>query len=511
MAPDAPLSQRFTRFFDALVGISTGLDLRATLQRILIAAVETVDASYGALAVLDATGTGMSEFLHVGVPDEVAVELGDTPRGEGVLGFVIRHPQPLRLANLRTHPSSIGFPPGHPVMETFLGVPIVIRGEAFGNLYLTQKRNGGEFTADDERLVIALASAAAVAIDNARLYESSLHRERWQSALAEVAQAGLEGRSVSALLPIIASGARALVGADTSMIALADEDGDIVVEHIDGDTSLVTVGTGDVVLNSAMSDPDATAITVPMLGREAHPGIVTVTWRGATPLDQAQTLDMVTTFVEQAGLILLLSQSRQEQERLAIFEERDRIARDLHDLIIQRIFAAGIQLQGALRANNSASRISEVIISLDETIREIRKTIFSLESDDDERSVRGRLIQEINNSIAGLGFSPRLELDGPLETMLSVDMADHLMAVVREALTNVVKHAGASDVLVRIQVDADRVDLTVVDDGVGLGDITRRSGLANIVSRAHEHGGSVLIERVSSQGGTRLSWSAPLG
>jgi hypothetical protein len=510
MTSDTPLSQRLTRFFDALVGISSGLDLRATLQRILIAAVETVDASYGALAVLDAAGTGMSDFLHVGVPEEVAAELGHTPRGEGVLGFVIRHPQPLRLAHLRSHPSSIGFPAGHPVMENFLGVPVVIRGEVFGNLYLTQKRNGGEFTADDERLLVALASAAAVAIDNARLYESSLHRERWQGALAEVAQAGLEGQSVTALLPIIASGARALVGADTSMIALADADGDIVVEHIDGDVSLVTVGTGDVVLSATLSDPDALAITVPMLGRDAHPGIVTVAWRGAAPIDQAQTLDMVTTFVEQAGLILLLTQSRQEQERLAIFEERDRIARDLHDLIIQRIFAAGIQLQGALRSDDSAGRISDVINSLDETIREIRRTIFSLESDDDGRSVRMRIVQEIDSSLVGLGFSPRLELDGPLETMLSVDMADHLVAVVREALTNVVKHAGASDVFVRIWVDADQVELTVVDDGVGFGDITRRSGLANIESRALQRGGSVLIERVSSQGGTRLTWTAPL-
>jgi signal transduction histidine kinase len=510
MAPDTPLSQRLTQFFDALTGISSGLDLRATLQRILAAAVETVDARYGALAVLDAAGTGMSEFLHVGIPDDVAASLGHTPRGEGVLGYVIRHPEPLRLANLRSHPSSIGFPEGHPVMETFVGVPVVIRGEVFGNLYLTQKRSGGEFTADDERLLVARAAAAAAAIDNARLYESSLQRERWQGALAEVAQAGLESRSVTDVLPIVAAGARALVAAETALIALADDDGDIVVEHIDGDTSLFTVGTGEVVLNAAMRDPDATAITVPMLGRDAHPGIVIVAWRETPPLDQVQNVDMVTTFVEQAGLILQLTQSRQEQERLAIFEERDRIARDLHDLIIQRIFAAGIQLQGALRSDDGANRISDVISSLDETIREIRKTIFSLESDDDGRSVRARILQEIDDSRAGLGFAPRLELHGPLDTMLDNAMADHLVAVVREALSNIVKHAGASDVLVRISVDPDRVELVVVDDGHGIGDITRRSGLANIESRAQQHGGSVVIERESGEGGTRLTWSALL-
>ena len=510
MTPDAPLVQRLTQFFDALMGISHGLDLRATLQRILTAAVETVDASYGALAVLDVAGTGMSEFLHVGIPDEVAASIGHTPRGEGVLGYVIRHPEPLRLANLRSHSSSIGFPQGHPVMETFLGVPVVIRGEVFGNLYLTQKRSGGEFTADDERLLVALAAAAAVAIDNARLYEASQQRERWQGALAEVAQAGLEGQSVSELLPLIASGARTLVGADTAMIALADDDGDIVVEHIDGEASVFTVGLGDVVINASMSDPEATAITVPMLGRDAHPGIVMVAWRGSAPLDQAQSLDMVTTFVEQAGLILQLTQARQEQERLAIFEERDRIARDLHDLIIQRIFASGIQLQGALRSDDSAGRISDVISSLDETIREIRKTIFSLESDFDDRSVRARILQEVDDSRSGLNFSPRLELDGPLDTMLDNAMADTLVAVLREALTNIVKHAGANDVFVRISVDADQVELMVVDDGVGISDIKRKSGLANIESRAHQHGGSVLIERAAGDGGTRLIWRAPL-
>jgi signal transduction histidine kinase len=511
MTADATWSERSTRFIDALVGISTGLELRATLERILMAAVETVDAGYGALAVLDESGTGMNEFLHVGVADETAASLGHTPRGEGVLGFVMSHPEPLRLANLRSHPSSIGFPPGHPPMQTFVGVPVVIRDEVFGNLYLTEKRDGGEFTADDERLLVSLASAAAVAIDNARLYEASQKRERWQRALAEVAQAGLEGRLVTGLLSVIAAEARTLVDADAVMIALADDDGDIVVEHIDGDTSLVALSVGDVVAGTVLRDSAATEITVPMLGQDAHPGIVTVAWRGTAPWDQAQTLDMVTTFVEQAGLILLLTQSRQEQERLAIFEERDRIARDLHDLVIQRIFAAGLVLQGALRADDQQARIAEVIGSLDEVIREIRRTIFTLENESDDRRVQTRILREIDEVSSGLGFTPHVDLDGPLDTLVDSVTADHLVAVLREGLTNVVKHADATSASVRVHVDAHEVQLTVMDDGVGIDSTDRRSGLANIQSRAGELGGSFEIGQASQTGGTRLMWRAPLG
>jgi len=511
MKSDAPWSERSARFFDALVGISSGLEIRATLERILVAAVDTVDARYGALAVLDAAGTGLNEFLHVGLSEEIADSLGDTPRGEGVLGYVMRHPQPLRLADLRTHPSSIGFPPGHPPMRSFLGVPVVIRDEVYGNLYLTEKRDGGEFTADDERLLVALASAAAVAIDNARLYEASQNRERWQRALAEVAQAGLEGQSVTDLLAVMSSEARRLVEADVALVALTDDDGDLVVEHIDGDDSLLTVGAGDVVLDSILRDPATAAITVPMLGRDSHPGIVMVGWRASAPRDEAHTLDAVTTFVEQGGLILLLTQSRQEQERLAIFEERDRIARDLHDLIIQRIFAAGLVLEGVLRSSETHARISEVIDSLDETIREIRRTIFTLENESDVRQVRTRIMREIEDASSGLGFSPNLDLDGPMDTLVDSVTADHLVAVVREALTNVIKHAHASRVVVRVHVDANEVRVTVTDDGVGISPGVRRSGLANIQSRASHLGGSVDIDRASDSGGTTLHWRAPLG
>lgn len=510
-ADASSMGERSRRLFDAMMGISTGLELRTTLQRIVTAAAETVDASYGALAVLDAAGTGMGEFLHVGMNPDIARSIGPTPRGEGVLGHVIRHPEPLRLADLRSHASSIGFPAGHPAMHTFLGVPVVIRGEVFGNLYMTEKRGGGEFTHDDELLLVALASAAAVAIDNARLYESSQQRERWQRALAEVAQAGLEGRSVTDLLAILAAGARELVRADTSIVALADDDGDVIVEHIDGDAYLFTLQPGDVVTESGAVDPSATVITVPMLGRDAHPGIVTLAWRGAVPLDQSQTLDMATTFVEQAGLILLLTQVRQEQERLAIFEERDRIARDLHDLIIQRIFAAGMQLQGALRSSDPRERITSVIDSLDETIHEIRRTIVTLEGDEQVPSTRRRILQEIEDARSTLSFVPQVDLEGPVDTLVTGELADHVVAVLREALMNASRHAHASRVDVRVLVTAGELSVTVTDDGDGIGPVSRRSGLANIEHRAVGLGGFATVDRASPDGGTILTWCVPLG
>ena len=513
MSPDASLGtfhERTGRLFEAMMGISTGLELRTTLHRIVVAATETVDASYGALAVLDATGTGMGEFIHVGMSPDIVAGIGHTPRGLGVLGQVIRHPEPLRIGVLRAHPSSAGFPPGHPDMQTFLGVPVVIRDEVFGNLYMTEKRGGGEFTADDERLLIALASAAAAAIDNARLYESAQQRERWQRSLAEVAQAGLEGQSVSQLLAIIAAGSRDLVRADTAFVALADDDGDIVVEHIDGDPHLFTLQPGDTVTDSGTIDPSTTAITVPMLGRDSHPGIVTLAWRGAVPVDQSQTLDMATTFVEQAGLILLLTLARQEHERLAIFEERDRIARDLHDLVVQRIFAAGIQLQGAMRSPDPRERIPSVIDSLDETIHEIRRTIVSLESDAQGYTTRGRILQELEVARGNLGFAPHLVLDGPVDTLVTEDLADHVVAVLREGLTNVARHACASNVVVEVCVDSSRVSVIVRDDGDGIAQGSRRSGLANIEQRATLLGGEATIERVSVEGGTVLSWHVPL-
>ena len=228
-----PQQDRDRGLFTAVVSVAAGLELGATLRRIVQAAVELVDASYGALGVLAPDGR-LGEFVHVGIDPETAETIGDLPTGRGILGLLVKHPVPIRLDDLSTHPASSGMPPGHPKMRSFLGVPVRVRGEVFGNLYLTEKRTGTGFTSDDERTVMALAAAAAVAIENARLYERMKQREQWQQGTTEIATAVLAGRDTDDVLALIANRARRLTGADVALVALPDDADDLVVEIVDG-------------------------------------------------------------------------------------------------------------------------------------------------------------------------------------------------------------------------------------------------------------------------------------
>ncbi|MCB1285256.1 MAG: GAF domain-containing sensor histidine kinase [Microthrixaceae bacterium] len=364
------------RLLDAIIHIGSELDLAPVLRRIVEVATELVDANYGALGVLDETRTHLAEFQTVGMPDDQVDRIGEPPKGHGILGVLIVDPRPLRLPDLTKHPDSFGFPLHHPPMTSLLGVPIIVRGEAFGNLYLCDKRDGGVFSSEDEVLVVALASAAAMAIDNARLH-------------------------------------------------------------------------------SRVCD-------------------------------------------------------------LARNEDRERIARDLHDTVIQRVFAVGLGLQQAMLIDDLdevRERIDTAIDELDETAREVRSAIFELKAvERSTRTLRELIASTAAEAARVLGFEPTVTLTGPVNAGVSEERAVHVIAVIREALSNVARHAEATAVTITLSVGDGHLSLTVVDDGVGVtpGEIGGQ-GLSNMEGRAARFGGSMLITPATPQGsGTRVTWSIPL-
>jgi len=552
---------RESGLFTAVISVAAGLELGSTLRRIVQAAVDLVDASYGALGVLGPDGH-IGEFVHVGIDTTTAERIGRLPSGEGILGLLIDHPVPIRLDSLADHPASVGFPDGHPAMNSFLGVPVRVRGEVFGNLYLTQKRSGGGFTAEDERTVMALAAAAAVAVENARLYERARTRERWQQAVAAIANSVLGGSSADEVLALIANRARALTGADVVLVALGEDDS-LAVEIVDGRSDPVeggpraadrravttqavldcvsswpnqTIPAGSIIYDvlhqrESLVDPDGSgviacadhgslgpALLVPLSTLDRALGVLVLIWTDSHDFVPKDTMDLAASFGSQAAVTLVLADARREHERLAVYEDRDRIARDLHDLVIQRLFATGMMLQGTTRIDDvpdaAAQRVSRAVDELDETIKEIRQTIFALHEpvDGPTSSARGRVLRETSQSASLLGFEPAVRFAGPVDSMLDVEITEHLVAALREALTNAARHAAARRVEVVVQIEGGDVVLLVTDDGVGISDDGpgRRSGVANIGSRAHDLGGSCRLERVSAEGGTRLIWRVPL-
>ena len=540
--------ERERGLFTAVVSVAAGLELSATLRRIVQAAVELVDASYGALGVLDDEGEGLAEFIHVGIDSRRVALIGHPPEGRGILGLLIDHPVPIRIDDLSNHPSSVGFPANHPPMSSFLGVPVRVRGEVFGNLYLTEKRTGSGFTADDERTVMALAAAAAVAIENARLYERSRQREQWREAVSDIANAVLADVDPDEVLALVANRARRLTGADVSVVALPDVDGVLAVEIIDSDRrvpggradgplSVIAAWEGDrvpenSVVQAAFHDgvsrvepTSASALAVaegergfgpaaviPLVTADHVLGVLMLMWGDETQRAPRDVLALAGSFASQAAVTLMLATARREHERLAVYEDRDRIARDLHDLVIQRLFATGMMLEGTTRVgplpDDAADRVSRAVDELDETIKEIRQTIFALHEpmDTSTSSTRGRVLRETSQSASLLGFEPAVRFSGPVDSLVPKPAADNLVAALREALANAAKHARARKVDVVMLIDDGYVVLVVTDDGVGVStaDGGRRSGVSNISARAQDLGGTCRLERVSEAGGTRL-------
>jgi signal transduction histidine kinase len=368
-------SQQLLRLLDAVMAIGSGQSLAAALRGITEAAAELVDARYAALGVLDETGSRLAEFITVGFTDDETARVGARPEGHGILGLLILEPKPLRLPDLHAHPDSFGFPPGHPPMTSFLGVPIRSRGTVYGNLYLTDKADGREFTEVDQELAVGLAAAAGVAIENARLHE------------------------------------------------------------------------------------------------------------------QAQA----------AGLL----------------DERERIARDLHDDVIQRLFATGLSLEAVsqqISDPTSQQRIRGAVDELNVSIRQIRATIFELhQRRSSVASLRADVLDVCEQAAASLGFEPSCDIQGLIDTSVDEPWRSHLLLCLREALSNVARHAHATTVVVGVRVAGDRLELRVADDGVGYRPIPGRgaSGIDNMRVRAGALGGTFSIE-TRPTGGTLITWDVSL-
>ena len=525
----------------AVVAIGSGLDLESTLQRIVRTAVELVDASYGALGVIGGQRT-LAEFIPIGLSAEEIEAIHHWPEGLGLLGLLIEDPRPLRLADIAAHPRSVGFPPGHPPMGSFLGVPVRVRDEVFGNLYLTNKRGGGEFTDDDEAVLVALGAAAGVAVENARLYQTARLQQRWVQASADASTRLLSGASPGQVLADITRQALELADAHIAMAAVADDDQRLTITVAEGEGAERVRGlvlpaghslsgqvnaTGEIRVTENFAADERAAAAVRAALPDIGPavlfpigvpgnvrGVLTIgRRRGAAAFPAAQT-DMMVSFAAQAGVALELAARRADAERLSLYEDRDRIARDLHDLVIQRLYATGMSLEGTMPMivkPEVASRVSNAVDAMDETIKEIRATIFALQARDaslpDFRAAVVEVVEEMSDPP---GFAPSLRLGAGLGGCdLPVEIADHALAAVREALSNAARHSGATVVEVSADVtDEGMLAVAVSDNGSGIPAGIRRSGLGNLASRAEKLGGKLTLS-VPAGGGTRLEWRVP--
>ncbi|MEV4459367.1 GAF domain-containing protein [Microbispora sp. NPDC049633] len=530
---------RVHALLEAVVSVGEGLDLETVLRRIVETAATLVDARYGALGLIGEDHT-LVRFVPVGLSEQEIARIEHWPHGLGLLGLLIKEPRPLRLARISDHPESYGFPPGHPPMTGFLGVPVRVRGEVFGNLYLTDKRGGGEFDEDDEAIVVALAGAAGVAIENARLYEDTRRRETWLRASAEITRSLLSGAETPRVLTLIAGHARRMAAADAVAILLPEEggrtlrvvitDGEVVGAAARGrllpvEGSLagqvfvhaeprVVADLGDTDLITAVGEAAGAGAVcaVPLGAPGAVRGVLSLGRRpGRVPFSRPE-MCMLHSFAGHAAVALELDETRRDAERLGLLEDRDRIAKDLHDVVIQRLFAVAMTLTGAVRLEEHpevAARLRAAIDELDGTIRQIRTTIFALRAPAGAPGLRARLVELVEGAREPLGFLPALRLEGQLDTRVPAVVGEHLLAVAREAISNVVRHAHAGRAAVTVRLEKDRLTLLVEDDGIGIPARGRRSGLRNLCDRAESLGGSCAAEALAT-GGTRLCWSVPL-
>ncbi|WP_431961486.1 GAF domain-containing protein [Actinacidiphila sp. bgisy160] len=533
---------RVHSLLEAVLSVGRELDLPHVLRRIVEAAVALVDAEYGALGVIG-DDAKLAQFLTVGVSDEQAEAIGPLPSGHGILGELIRHPEPLRLEELSQHPASYGFPANHPPMHSFLGVPIRVRDEIFGNLYLTEKRGSKEFDDEDETVLSTLAVAAGVAIDNARLYQEARSRQRWLEANAEITASLLSGVEESRVLELIVEHARGITSADLGVVA----------RPVDGTTDIkVAIATGtDADMHRGLTlpregsfagaamearepitspdvahDPRITAgpprfaglgpaVAVPMSTPQGVRGALLLARAQGGPQFADTETALLLAFAGSAALAMELAERRRGAEQLAQLEDRDRIARDLHDLAIQRLFATGMTLQSAARFVDhpqASERLLRAVDDLDETIKIIRSTIFGLRAHDmgpARQGLRVRTAKVVEEAVPALGFTPALRMEGLIDTDVPASVADEAVAVLGEALSNVARHAHAGSAEVALVVGSGTLTLTVTDDGVGLPEGGRRSGLANLAQRAEKLGGTFTAQARAS-GGTRLEWRVPV-
>ncbi|MGZ4446114.1 MAG: GAF domain-containing protein [Nocardioides sp.] len=520
MTPKPELPESAQTLLDAVIAISSDLDLTAVLTRIVEAARELTGARYAALGVIGGDEK-LVEFVTTGLTDEQRHRIGDLPEGRGILGLLIRQPEAIRLDDLTQHPASFGFPPNHPPMGSFLGVPVRIRGTVFGNLYLTEKQGAERFSWQDEQLVKALASAAGFVIENARAYGLSERRRQWLEATASLIDAlqppielgralrqitqtarSVSGSRATALLPLATADARRTV-------ACEPEDAELVDRVLDQVAARPGLDQRTEVLEVHVDGLDATVI--PLRAHLAEAGVLVALVDPAHRTLGIDERELLASFADQAGLALDRAQAVSDREELAVISDRERIARDLHDVVIQRLFATGLQLQGIgmLAANTEVqARLDQAVDALDLTIRDIRGTIFELQNRQ-SGSLRTELRTLVRDYVPVLGFAPTVRTSGPIDTAVPAEVREQLLPVLREALSNIARHALADQAEVELHVDGREVRLVVLDDGTGLTPGAAESGLRNARRRATSLGGSLELGPREPRG-TSFVWRVPL-
>jgi signal transduction histidine kinase len=513
--------------------VALQLDLPVMLRRIVEVAVELVGARYGALGLVSPHG-GLEEFIHVGMEPDAVDQIGHLPEGLGLLGALIDDPRPIRLDQISDDVRSVGFPAGHPPMDSFLGVPVRVRDTVYGNLYLSHGV-GGHFTAEDEQLIRSLAATAGFAIDNARLFAQTRRQEAWSAASAEITAALLETSETEAL-GMLADAILHLSGADMVTVMFpTDDPAQLVVQTARGVSEDILPGTrlpaagsiaggvlegrqprllddageafalhGTVALGPVMA--------VPLIDAGRAQAAIVIGRLAGGPRFLPSDLDMAADFAAQGSIAIELARGRAARTRMVLLEDRGRIARDLHDHVIQQLFATGLDLQSVAGVvpPAAAERITQAVAGLDTAIAQIRTAVFALTTvgNASHTTLRHRVIGIMNEFAAGLSRPPTVGFAGAVDLMVTGDLADDVIAVTREALANVIKHAAAEHASIEITAAERCVTVTVTDDGRGMESPGHRSGLANLEERARRRGGSFAF--VSAPGSTRLIWRAPL-
>lgn len=526
--------ERMNGLLGAVVALAENLSLEAVLDRLVRSACGLVGARYGALGVIG-EDRSLSHFITVGIDEEGVRSIGDLPTGHGVLGLLISEPMPLRLHDLGRHPIASGFPPNHPPMKTFLGVPVRVRDEVFGNLYLTEKDGGQDFTPEDEDLAVALAAAAGVAIQNARLFDDSNRRQKWLEAGMELSNRLIitpsQGDAVN--LDLVAETALEVSESALAVIAIPAADGILRCRSslgIDGlqagqELSLSTIvstvmesgesraaKTPQQVFGDEVSDKLGPVIVCPLGHRGSNNGLLLLARiKGSTGYSQADVASS-SLFGSRIGLALDLAHVNALREQNLLFADRERIARDLHDLVIQRLFAAGLSIQSLRRYTSDPvahERIAAVTTELDDTIRKLRDTIYSLRTGEGEREqLTNRVLRTVREAGRSYAITPKVAFDGPVDAVPD-NVAVHLLSVLSEGLSNALRHSGCDMVNVLVSAGQEQVELLISDNGNGFVEPAKVSGLANMRHRAELLGGSCSIDSSPGQG-TRIAWSAKI-
>ncbi|AXG77667.1 GAF domain-containing protein [Streptomyces paludis] len=542
--PPSPRPPPLPRLLEAVLGIGTDLELRATLQHVVDTATELIGARYGALGVVDAERGGLTELFTAGLSDTERHRIGRLPDGHtGLLGALIDEPGPIRLDDLTTDPRSRGVPPGHPPMRSFLGVPVQLDGEVLGNLYLAEKRSG-TFTEQDQSLLRVLAAQAAGAIGTARLYGTARQRERWIEGAAAVTTALLTGRNAVDALETVAESARVLADAFAGVVlhpteeggmeivtaSTVDDPGDLVGTTIEpGSPVLVQLLGGEpVFIEDSATDPRMTthvrsrfgpSMMLPLQSGGKLIGTLALPRkRGGRPYRAVDRL-LATQFASQAALALVLADAQHDREQLAVFEDRDRIARDLHDLVVQRLFATEMMLESTRRRVADPGLdglLGRAVDELDSTIQEVRTTIFALQQPpaDGPTSVRGKVLRETGGAAVLLGFRPSVRFTGPVDTLVGEPAGGELLAALRTALAAAHRRVGVTsidvevDATARLAGDRDGVRLTVRDNGVRDNGV-RDDGVRDDGARDDSVRDDGVYDADSGERGTTVTWEAP--